>query len=534
MAKGAYIGVNGVAKKIKKGYVGVTANVPIYEEQDVTATINTNNILDFFTETIRQPYHFVGDGSVFTTNNGGVNGSEAMTKLEAKYDMDISFNYSYSSEKSYDKFTLVVAGNTIENEVSGETTNKSWSGKLTKGQTILFTYKKDGSGDKNDDKCTFSNMVVSTKKIVQVGTEQKEIARRIKKAYIGIGGVARPCWSGGELAYYGTITSLSKARHGLAATAVGDYALFAGGKSSDSSYGKTVDAYNKSLTRITAPDLTDRMINLTATTVGNYALFGCGGSSVYVTAYDSSLTTKSLRISLILESAAATTVGDYALFGGGGYDSNGDPEEVNNVFTFDKSLTMSEATRLSQTRRFLAATTVGDYALFGGGCYWYSDTYYSLPTVDAYNKSLTRTDAPDLTDKEMCDIRFTATTVGNHALFAACYPLDYQYITDTYDASLTKSTFDGLSVIRDGMAATTVGDYALFAGGYKLNDDETDYADSSAVDAYDIALTHTVATHLALPRCFGAATTIGDYALFGGGGTNNDGGYTSTVDVYVV
>ena len=54
-------------------------------------------------------------------------------------------------------------------------------------------------------------------------------ARKIKKGYIGIGGVARPFWTGGELAYYGTITALSKARCDLAATSVGNYALFGGG-----------------------------------------------------------------------------------------------------------------------------------------------------------------------------------------------------------------------------------------------------------------------------------------------------------------
>ena len=68
-------------------------------------------------------------------------------------------------------------------------------------------------------------------------------ARKVKKAYIGIGGVARPCWSGGELAYYGAITALSMGRCGLAATTVGDYALFGGGYNGSSTLYSTVDAY---------------------------------------------------------------------------------------------------------------------------------------------------------------------------------------------------------------------------------------------------------------------------------------------------
>ena len=68
------------------------------------------------------------------------------------------------------------------------------------------------------------------------------VARKIKKAYIGIGGVARPCWSSGELAYYGTITSLSQARRQTVAATVGNYALFGGGYSGNS-MSSVVDAY---------------------------------------------------------------------------------------------------------------------------------------------------------------------------------------------------------------------------------------------------------------------------------------------------
>ena len=74
-------------------------------------------------------------------------------------------------------------------------------------------------------------------------------ARKVKKAYIGVGGVARPCWTGGELAYYGTATALSAARHQLAGASVGNYAVFAGGATSASASVSTVNAYDTSLTR---------------------------------------------------------------------------------------------------------------------------------------------------------------------------------------------------------------------------------------------------------------------------------------------
>ena len=127
----------------------------------IVVDITASNISDYFTVTNGSSYYFKGEGNVFTTNNAGVNSSTATTTLTAKQDIsEISFNYSYSSEPNYDKFTLKVAGSTIENSVSGATTTKSYNGSLTSGQTIEFKYVKDGSVNKNNDKCTFSNMVI--------------------------------------------------------------------------------------------------------------------------------------------------------------------------------------------------------------------------------------------------------------------------------------------------------------------------------------------------------------------------------------
>ena len=127
----------------------------------IVVDITASNISEYFTVTNGSPYYFNGQGNVFTTNNKGISGSTASTILTAKQDIsEISFDYSYSSERPYDKFTLKVAGSFIENGVSGPTTAKSYNGSLASGQTIEFKYIKDSSVDKNDDKCTFSNMVI--------------------------------------------------------------------------------------------------------------------------------------------------------------------------------------------------------------------------------------------------------------------------------------------------------------------------------------------------------------------------------------
>ena len=127
----------------------------------IVVNITASNISEYFTVTNGSSYYFNGQGNVFTTNNAGVGGSTASTILTAKQDMsEISFDYSYSSEQNYDKFMLKVAGTTVENAVSGATTAKSYNGSLTSGQTIEFKYVKDSSVDRNNDKCTFSNMVI--------------------------------------------------------------------------------------------------------------------------------------------------------------------------------------------------------------------------------------------------------------------------------------------------------------------------------------------------------------------------------------
>ena len=74
-----------------------------------------------------------------------------------------------------------------------------------------------------------------------------------------------------------TTSVLSTGRERLAATTVGNYALFGGGLGSSPSYKNNVDAYANNLTRSTPTVLSTGKMALAATTIGNYALFG-GGS----------------------------------------------------------------------------------------------------------------------------------------------------------------------------------------------------------------------------------------------------------------
>ena len=131
--------------------------------------ITEDNVDEFFDVT-NGTYYFAPSKGVWTSNNGGIDRSTATTTFKAKGAMPVSFDYSYSSEANYDKFTLTVAGTTVENAVSGATTSKSYSGNLAADQAIVLTYSKDSSGDKNDDKCTLSNLKTQVTKTVEVVT----------------------------------------------------------------------------------------------------------------------------------------------------------------------------------------------------------------------------------------------------------------------------------------------------------------------------------------------------------------------------
>ena len=118
-----------------------------------------------------------------------------------------------------------------------------------------------------------------------------------------------------------TPTELSKARDELAATFIGDYALFGGGRET-SDRSSVVDAYNSNLTRSTPTALSVARSELAATTAGNYALFGGGGNSetvgITVDAYDRTLT-RSYPAGLTSprKDLVAAAVSNYAIFAGG-------------------------------------------------------------------------------------------------------------------------------------------------------------------------------------------------------------------------
>ena len=332
---------------------------------------------------------------------------------------------------------------------------------------------------------------------------------------------------------------LSVGRSYLAATHIGNYALLGGGidydTSDDSSnYSIVVDEYDTSLNRTTSTPLSVARGGLAATHIGDYALFGGGmdnnksgdGSnySSVVDAYDTSLNrTTSTPLSVARGGLVATHIGNYALFGGGlDYDTSDDGSNYSIVVdAYDTSLNITTPTPLSVARAYLAATHIGNYALFGGGM---TPTYSYSAVVDAYDTSLNRTTSTPLSVGR-CDL--AATHIGDYALFGGGSV--NSAVVDAYDTSLNRTTPTTLSVGRSYLVATHIGNYALFGGG-------RGNSYSAVVDAYDTSLNKTAPTPLSVERRHLAATHIGNYALFGGGEDGNTSGdgsdYSNVVDAY--
>ena len=116
------------------------------------------------------------------------------------------------------------------------------------------------------------------------------------------------------------------------------------------------------------------------------------------------------------------------------------------------------------------------------------------------------------------DISHGNATIGRVTKSGSIYA-----ILSSYTQILSyHGTPTALSEARGYLTATSVGNYALFGGG--VSDTLT-----ATVDAYDTSLTRTTVTPLSEARYELTATSVGNYALFGGGYGDIP---TSTVDAY--
>lgn len=410
----------------QKVYIGVPVTTV---SGGTTVSITASNISTYFTVS-NGSYYFAGSGSTFTTNNGGVKSSTATTTLTAKQAGTLSFNYSYSSEANYDKFTLKVAGVTIESAVSGATTNKSWSGAISVGDVIEFTYAKDSSQDANDDRCTFSGMQLlltgtgtsSTKNNVaklvnNIYIGVSGVARKVKKAYVGVGNVARLFWAKVALSAtydgYASFSDLTDAREYYALGTVGSYSIVAGGMGTSKTYlySTTVNINANTLTTGTCSDLSTEVCLAvpcsmpTLFMVAGGVDYMSGASSTSIkngSAFSSGLTRTTFSLSAKISESSATYVQSgstyYGIFPLYAFEDMGVASSTVNAVS--NSLSRSTLASLSQSPSGVYSTRTTSKALIADGA-----------AINVYNSSLTKS---TISGTGSC---YCQGTTGNTALF---------------------------------------------------------------------------------------------------------------------
>ena len=343
-----------------------------------------------------------------------------------------------------------------------------------------------------------------------------------KGAYIGVDGLARPCWSGGELTSFGTVTISVGSTDSCAAT-IGNKSLFR--------YKEDTVYYDENLTEHSLSLEVES--NSKCTAVGGYFFLG-GGTVADAYAYDTDFTAHVIDdFAVARYEMAVTSAGKYAMFSCGRKPARSEWSDTMDVYDSD-TLTHTYFSMTSKARSELAATSVGEYAMFGGGrTYNASDVSTSYTTVDVYDKD-TLALVSGVEGLSTSVFRLAATTLGKCALFGGgsnaksnsaigtstvnCYNKD----------TLTKTLLDDLFVGCENVSATTVEDFALFAGGAERQTGSL----VKTVTAYRAdTLTRITAPDLSVGKQKAPATTLKNYALFGAAGTSTD---QKKMDVYAV
>jgi hypothetical protein len=345
------------------------------------------------------------------------------------------------------------------------------------------------------------------------------LARKIKKAYIGVGGVARPCWSGGTLTYYGQTYYLNSGKRQLAATHIGDFALFGGGSTTGGTTLSEVEVYNSSLQKTKGEALTQARYYLGATHIGDYAIFAGGVNSSNsnglstIDLYHKDSLTHSSPISLPNSDwlLSATHNDNYAIFEGG-YNS------VNSAAISEDLTVQAIASRFNDNMK-AGAAHVGQYAVIAGG--QTPSGGYRMHTW-AYSADLTRIDTMSGLWASRGGIG--GTNVGKHVIFAGGQnSTTYSTKVDAYDDTLVKvasGMVQDISKGRTELGATHLEGFAIFYGG-------TQSSALKSVDVYDDSLTKIEFADLEYAMQRPGATHVGNFALFGGGGV-------SAVEVFTI
>ena len=211
------------------------------------------------------------------------------------------------------------------------------------------------------------------------------VARKIKKAYIGVNGIARLWYEYRMRAVeFKEYSGSGEKRYKLQGSArAGDYAIFAGGNST------IVEAFSRTMTKVSAPSLTWEKSDGVGLTIGDNAFFAGGWNNTgrtgdEVTMYTPSLT-KSFADSLYAKcgNQLTTKAGDYGIIAGGWRTLPFDSTYLKTAYAWSSSGTSQNIEPLK------SVTQCGALSAYVGGK-GLIIRYNTNTTAEVYNESLTQ------------------------------------------------------------------------------------------------------------------------------------------------
>lgn len=528
MSQKLYLGKSNVAREVKHLYVGVNGSSPVYGYQNKTVNtqINWGNYPEFFSG--NNPYECPAIS--FSSTSGTYTATKNMT---ITINWKIYCSHSNTNDGVY--VYLKVGSTYVINYHQSSDYNESgtWTGVIKSGESISIDIHHDNDGSSDG---TFSlSAKYERLEYVQTGVSTGVKARRVRKAYIGKNGVAKPFFSdlrtiiyGGRtnaplrMGHSGSLNGNFGVINNVAGASVGNYAIFAGGdngQSNEHNYTDGVNAYDSSLTaqniaQLSFSSVTDKwrsgmlsgVINNKAVFAGGYYLYKPLFSKVKVfrrpeaLSYNTSLTQTQLTdLSSAKCNCATANTTNHLIFAGWVNNTNS-----NTTDAYDTSLTRSTITALGTARYYLAGASIGEYAIFAGG----KDDSTSYSLVECYDSALTKHTLENLS---AIRTNFQGASFAGYAVFGGG-TTSTPYI-DRYNASLTRDTTIALSSSRSNTATGTLGSgidkRLIFAGGDNK---------STVVDVFDASFTRT-SYSLSVGRTNATIVSVGNYALVAGGGS---------------
>lgn len=564
MAKKGYIGVGGKARWIRKGYIGVYQDTVVnthglpsgytelkwiegtgtqYVDTGISGGTKAAYVISFnalSTVNVTYETYFGGlaappcpkllehENSMVNSQTTGDNTAIAGmdTDLVVRYDADGrlyvngAHKLTYTSGAGWGDRTWRVFNGHEDTDLIA--TMRLYALKMWTNGTLVrnFIPAKRNSGGAiglydlaNAQFYTNAGTGAFTAGPVVTDTPAGSYARRIRKGYIGIGGVARPCWiSGGTPAYYGEIAACTGSGPRAGAGYNGAYAVIGGEGST------AADAYNDSLTHFNPSKLTMEAYETRGADIGEYVLLGGGQSNTTLDVYDKTLAkTTAPALSRAKYSAASASGKNYAIF------AAGYPQDTN-VDAYSESLVKSTST-ISASRWEVCGAATSEYMFVGGGRT--GDNIFSS-AVDAIDNHLTRSTPTALS---VARARLSAAGSDKYVLFAG--GCDYQFsgassAVDGYDNDLTRISVTPLSTGRQGCTGVGLQGNFLFGLGY------SDSAQLNTTEVYDEALTKITTLTAAKARWWAAGVEMRDYALMARGWDESADVNLSQVDAYTL